>query len=168
MLKSNLLVAALAPMFMNADPEANSGAETTAPTPAPAAAKPAKAAKKAKSTVKKAAAKAEKKASKKKAKKAKGEVPKGPEALKQYAPDYVHDNENKTAGGNTSVHNGDDVAKKLVGKPLDEVYEIAAKVLVKADPDVTVGKLKKQYAHLNFGMQRMNLGNRMRGVIHAK
>lgn len=145
------------------DSETSAAPEVNAtPTPTTKAPK----AKKAKTAVKKSAAKAEKKGKAKKAKT--GDTPKGPAALKKYAPDYVHDNEHKTAGGNTSVNNGDDVAKKLVGKSIDEVYGMAAKVLVKADPDVTEASLRKQYKHLNVGMQRMNLGNRMRGVLNAK
>ena len=72
---------------------------------------------------------------------------------------YVKDSEHKTAGGHISVHCGDAVASKLLGKDLDQVYVIAAKAL-KEDEKA----LRKQYAHLNRGMQRMNLGNRMRGA----
>lgn len=105
-----------------------------------------------------------------KAKKAKGAAkePKGPGALKEYAPNYVKDTEHKTPSGNTSVHCGDDVAKKLLGKELDDVYALAAKTLKAVDPDVTEKSLRAKYGHLNVGMQRMNLGNRIRGVVHAK
>lgn len=138
---------------MNAD-------DTTTPTPAEEAKakKPAK----AKKAAPKKATKPAKKA------KAKGDTPEGPAALKKYAPEYVKDNEHKTPSGNTSVHCNDDVAKKLVGKSLDDVYAMAAKVLVKVDPDVTVKSLVAKYKHLNVGMQRMNLGNRIRGVVNAK
>lgn len=63
----------------------------------------------------------------------------------------------KAAGGGVSFHNGDEVAVKLAGKDLDAVYEAAAKAL-----KVDVKDLKSKYKHLNVGMQRMALGNRMR------
>lgn len=72
---------------------------------------------------------------------------------------YVKDTEHKTAGGNASIHCGDDVAKKLLGKDIDECYKIAAKTI--NEPEKA---LRAKYAHLNVGMQRMNLGNRMRGA----
>lgn len=127
--------------------------------------KPAKAKKakpKAKTAVKKSAAKAEKKG--KTAKKAKGDgIPKGPAALKEYAPNYTKDSEHKTVSGNVSVHCGDAVAKKFLGKSLDEIYPIVAKATEENEKD-----LRKKYAHLNVGMQRMNLGNKLRGVLNAK
>ena len=69
----------------------------------------------------------------------------------------------KAPGGGTSYHNGDAVAEKLAGKSLDEVYSTAAKVL-KEDEKA----LKAKYKHLNVGMQRMALGNRMRKVLIPK
>lgn len=65
----------------------------------------------------------------------------------------------KTAAGNTSLHNGDDLAKKLEGKDLDTVYKLAAKAL-----EVPESTLRSRYKKLNPGMQRMNLGNRMRAA----
>jgi hypothetical protein len=69
----------------------------------------------------------------------------------------------KSAAGGTSYHNGDAVAEKLAGKTLDEVYDIGAKTL-KVDKKA----LQKQYEHLNSGMQRMSIGNRMRKVLIPK
>jgi len=69
----------------------------------------------------------------------------------------------KAPGGGTSYHNGDAVAEKLAGKSLDDVYAFAAKTL-KED----VKDLKKKYEHLNVGMQRMALGNRLRKVLIPK
>lgn len=69
----------------------------------------------------------------------------------------------KTPAGGTSYHNGDQVAEKLAGKTLDEVYTFAAKVL-KEEEKV----LRNKYKHLNVGMQRMSLGNRCRKVIMPK
>lgn len=64
-----------------------------------------------------------------------------------------------TAAGNTSLNCGDDLAKKLEGKELDDVYKAASKAL-----DVPIKDLKARYGKLNVGMQRMNLGNRMRAA----
>lgn len=126
--------------------------------------KPAKAKPKAKTAIKKSATKAEKKGKTAKKSKARGDgVPKGPAALKEYAPNYTKDSEHKTASGNVSVHCGDAVAKKFLGKTLDEIYPIVAKAAEENEKD-----LRKKYAHLNVGMQRMNLGNKLRGVLNAK
>jgi outer membrane biosynthesis protein TonB len=69
----------------------------------------------------------------------------------------------KAPGGGTSYHNGDQVAERLAGKTLDEVYTLAAKTL-KEDEKA----LRAKYKHLNVGMQRMALGNRMRTVLIPK
>lgn len=69
----------------------------------------------------------------------------------------------KAPGGGTSYHNGDPVAEKLAGKSLDEVYAQAAKTL-----KVDEKELRAKYKHLNPGMQRMSLGNRMRSVLIPK
>jgi len=85
--------------------------------------------------------------------------------LRAKAATYVHDKEHKTAAGNASVHCNDPVAQKLLGKTLDECYTIAAEVCA---PDMDEAALRAKYGHLNVGMQRMNLGNKMRGVLNAK
>lgn len=85
---------------------------------------------------------------------------KGIEALTEAAKNYNHDKEHKTAGGHVSVNNGDELATKLLGKDLDFVYAHAAKLL-----KVDEAELRTKYAHLNVGMQRMNLGNRMRAAM---
>lgn len=69
----------------------------------------------------------------------------------------------KAPGGGTSYHNGDAVAEKLQGKDLETVYDIVARAL-----KVEVKELKSKYKHLNVGMQRMNLGNRLRKVSLPK
>lgn len=84
---------------------------------------------------------------------------KSTDALRQKAPTYVHDKEKRTAGGHVSVHNGDEIANKLIGKDLDQVYTMAARTLKEDEAE-----LRKKYKHLNIGMQRMNLGNRMRAA----
>lgn len=84
---------------------------------------------------------------------------KSTDALRQAAANYVHDKEHKTAGGHVSVNNGDEIAQKLIGKDLDAVYAMAAKALKEDEKD-----LRAKYAHLNPGMARMCLGNRMRAA----
>lgn len=72
---------------------------------------------------------------------------------------YVKDKERKTAGGNVSVDSGDKLAQELRGATLDQVYARAAKELNEKEAD-----LRAKYKHLNPGMQRMNLGNRIRAA----
>jgi hypothetical protein len=74
---------------------------------------------------------------------------------------YDPNNYTKTtsANGNTSLDCGDELAAKLRGASLDDVYKLAAKGL-----GVTVKELHTKYDHLNFGMQRMCLGNRLRSA----
>lgn len=64
----------------------------------------------------------------------------------------------KCASGRKSLDNGDAIALKLRGKPLEDAYVMAAEAL-----EVTVESLIMQYQHLNNGQQRMCLGNRIRG-----
>lgn len=73
---------------------------------------------------------------------------------------YHVDKERKTAGGHASVDSNDDLAQKLRGLSIDEVYKHAADVLKEPEAD-----LRAKYAHLNVGMQRMNMGNRMRAAV---
>lgn len=68
----------------------------------------------------------------------------------------------KAAGGGVSFHNGDEVAQKLEGKDIDAVYAAAARAL-----KVDESELRGKYKHLNIGMQRMSLGNRMRKGMNA-
>jgi hypothetical protein len=67
-----------------------------------------------------------------------------------------------TPAGNSTADNGDAVAAKLRGMELDALYAFAAKTL-----DETQTGLKARYAKLNPGMQRMNLGNRLRAILMA-
>jgi outer membrane biosynthesis protein TonB len=69
----------------------------------------------------------------------------------------------KTAAGGSSFNNGDSVAEKLEGKTLEDVYGIVAKAL-----KVEEKELRSKYKHLNPGMQRMTLGNRLRKVMIPK
>jgi len=65
----------------------------------------------------------------------------------------------KSATGNKTLDSGDALAVELRGLELDDVYARAAK-----DLGVTETSLRAQYKALNPGMQRMNLGNRIRGA----
>lgn len=69
----------------------------------------------------------------------------------------------KSAGGNSSLDNGDSLAKKLRAKDIEAVYKEAAKVLGRDE----VAALRKRYSKLNVGMQRMNMGNRMRAALRS-
>jgi|ERR1051325_12024347 hypothetical protein len=66
----------------------------------------------------------------------------------------------KSAGGNSSLDCGDPVAKALRGKELDDVYKQYAKVFGREEAEA----MRKRYSKLNTGMQRMNLGNRLRAA----
>lgn len=63
----------------------------------------------------------------------------------------------KSKSGHATLHNGDRVALDLGKMTLDEIY---THVAMMTGHDETA--LRKIYAHLNPGMQRMNLGNRLR------
>lgn len=54
----------------------------------------------------------------------------------------------------------DAIAEQLDGFTLEETFAVASKMV-----DVTVKDLQAKYGHLNVGMQRMNLGNRIRGAV---
>lgn len=65
----------------------------------------------------------------------------------------------KSSTGNKTLDSGDALAVELRGMELDDVYAKAAKAL-----GVTEASLRLKYKPLNPGMQRMNLGNRMRAA----
>ena len=67
----------------------------------------------------------------------------------------------RSASGAKSLSNGDIVAKGLEGLELDEVFTVATDYL---QPETD---LEAKYKHLNIGMQRMNLGNIIRGHMAA-
>lgn len=67
----------------------------------------------------------------------------------------------RNASGQLTQHNGDIVASGLVKLVLTETYAVAADML-ETDED----ELRGKYQHLNPGQQRMNLGNRIRGVVN--
>lgn len=69
----------------------------------------------------------------------------------------------KTPTGHRTIDCADEVAARLRGLPIEQVYAEAAEAL-----ETSVEALQKTYGHLNVGMQRMNLGNRIRGAAAAK
>lgn len=76
-------------------------------------------------------------------------------------PDTENYTKAKAASGASSMHNGDPVALALAGATLEEAFKLAAEVC-----DVTQKEMREKYAHLNQGQQRMNAGNRIRGVVN--
>jgi outer membrane biosynthesis protein TonB len=121
-------------------------AKAAAPTPAKPAPKPPQAEKPAKPETKEntvATAKAKKKS-----------TAKGARTIGGKEVDLSNYNKVKAPGGGVSYNNGDATAKKLEGKSLDDVYKIVAR-----DTKQDEKELRKKYAHLNPGMQRMALGN---------
>lgn len=68
--------------------------------------------------------------------------------------------EAKTASGRPYVDIDDEVANLFRGKTLEEIYVMTAESL-----DTSKDSLVAKYEHLNVGMQRMNLGNRLRKAM---
>ncbi len=68
-----------------------------------------------------------------------------------------------TTHGNRTIDIDDDVARMLRGTDSKEMYDVAANMLNESPKS-----LQSQYGHLNVGMQRMNLGNRMRKALRSK
>lgn len=92
---------------------------------------------------------------------AKKDTPEAPETEKTVVrPNTENYQTARSASGSKSQHNGDPVAQALEGATLDETYGLAAEAL-----ETDVKALTEKYGHLNDGMQRMNLGNRLRGVV---
>ena len=65
----------------------------------------------------------------------------------------------KTASGAKSLNNGDEVAAVLDGLHVDELFSIGK--------DVLGEDFAEKYAKLNVGMQRMNMGNRLRAKVRS-
>lgn len=72
---------------------------------------------------------------------------------------YVTSAEVKTASGRKAIDVNDGVASKLRGLDLADTYRAAAEATGES-----MAGLKRKYEHLNPGMQRMNLGNLIRGA----
>jgi hypothetical protein len=65
----------------------------------------------------------------------------------------------KTASGRKAIDVNDGVAAKLRGLDLADTYRAASEATGES-----MAGLKRKYEHLNPGMQRMNLGNLIRGA----
>ncbi len=65
-----------------------------------------------------------------------------------------------SGSGKKTMRTNDHVAESLDGFTLDEVYRVASELT-----DTPEKEYRDKYSHLNVGMQRMNLGNRIRGAI---
>ena len=74
----------------------------------------------------------------------------------------------KSPSGRKALDIDDEAAKLLRGQDVSDCYFIVAKNLAKTnggDPDKIETELCEKYQHLNVGMQRMNLGNRLRKAM---
>ena len=65
-----------------------------------------------------------------------------------------------SGSGKKTMRANDHVAASLDGFTLDEVFRVAAELTETPEKEY-----RGKYSHLNVGMQRMNLGNRIRGAI---
>ncbi|KKN39793.1 hypothetical protein LCGC14_0739890 [marine sediment metagenome] len=65
-----------------------------------------------------------------------------------------------SGSGKKTKRSNDPVAQALDGFTVAEVYAVACVMT-----DISVRDLQSKYGHLNIGMQRMNLGNRIRGAV---
>lgn len=65
-----------------------------------------------------------------------------------------------SGSGKKTMRTNDATATALDGFTLDECYAVAQELT-----DTAAKELREKYSHLNVGMQRMNLGNRIRGAI---
>ena len=96
-------------------------------------------------------------ASKKKTVKAKSTAKGGAISIRPDLSGYTI-GKSKTASGRKTVDTGDKVANELRSKTLEQVYAAVSKQTGEA-----AKALHLRYGHLNPGMQRMILGNRLRG-----
>lgn len=72
----------------------------------------------------------------------------------------------KTASGRPSVDSGDAVAVLLRGLGLNETYlKVSSMLTIAGIPGVDEDSLRSRYNHLNVGLQRMSLGNLLRGSL---
>lgn len=71
----------------------------------------------------------------------------------------------KTESGRPALDTSDQIARELRGNTLKEVYDKAVHYLNRFNEPISLEKLHEDYGHLNPGMQRMSLGNRIRGAM---
>jgi hypothetical protein len=70
-----------------------------------------------------------------------------------------------TPSGRSTIDINDDVAEQLRGMNFKEAANCVAKAMTELGEKTTAKELVEKYDHLNPGMQRMNLGNRLRSSI---
>ncbi len=75
-------------------------------------------------------------------------------------PDHTKYTKVKGNDGKTKYDIGDTTATELRLMTLDEIYKLGAKLSGIKEKD-----LREKYSRLNPGMQRMNLGNRIRNFV---
>lgn len=175
--------------FVNDDAPATEATGQAAPVAATEAPQPTEAkettmaTKKAPKSTKKATKAAAKKAAPKAAAKKAAGKPNNSNGVRTLrtanGKDYEYTVAGKTANGNKAYDNGDDVAAKLRGKTLDEVYTLCAKAMAKKggykgdfakcesaeQMEKALRKSLKDAA--NVGRVRMVLGNRMRAALRV-
>lgn len=93
-----------------------------------------------------------------------GKLGKGSVIPKEIRKQYKVHKVKTATGKSNSIDNDDETAAALRGKSLDDAYKAAVEELKKHGEETTVAALKEKYSGLNPGMQRMNLGNRIRGA----
>lgn len=71
-----------------------------------------------------------------------------------------YDSVKSASGKKSRIRKGDPVAEGMIGFPLEDVYKVA--------DDLGVEIPKEKYAALNPGMQRMCIGNKIRGWINKE
>jgi len=80
----------------------------------------------------------------------------------------------RSPAGKTSLNNGDDVAQTLEGLSAEDIYAITEKLKgfyptkAKGKTAESVDELRELYKPLNIGMQRMNLGNKIRTWVRKR
>jgi len=70
-----------------------------------------------------------------------------------------------TPSGRDTIDINDNVAEQLRGMNFKEAASAVAKSMTDMGEKTTAKELVEKYDHLNPGMQRMNLGNRLRSCI---
>jgi len=71
----------------------------------------------------------------------------------------------KAYSGKASLNNGDDLAKALAGQTPAQAIAAAQALMDEVAGGSSDTDLASKYAKLNAGQQRMNSGNRIRGMV---
>jgi hypothetical protein len=70
-----------------------------------------------------------------------------------------------TPSGRDTIDINDDVANQLRGMNFENAAKAVAKAVTALGEKTSYEELMTKYEHLNPGMQRMNLGNKLRGAM---